>query len=153
MPATLKQVIKTKDGTVLQPSDITVDQKVVFVCDSRRCGSRHGVPTEIVWDEGEATKDIKALPDAFFRLIKIMPNPMDQTEALGFCSAQCGKDWLTYEYQPPRTGRAILKEAEDKQMVLPFPEAPLNPITAQSDATGFVEENLRGSTEVDGAAQ
>lgn len=142
MPATLSQTVVLKDGTVLQASDLKVNQIVSWKCDSPRCSARHGKITEFTWDEGEATKDIKSLPDDFFRILKVHFNPLNNDEAVAFCSVTCLKDWATYAYVPPRTAKQILaeKEAENAaQLELPF-DPPLNPITAESDATGFVEK-------------
>lgn len=140
MPATLSQTITTKDGVKIDPKDIKVTSSVLWKCDSGRCQSRHGQVTELTWNEEEATASIDNLPAGFFKLIKIMPNPLNQEEAYGFCSVTCARDWLMYDYQVPKSGKQILAEKKTAaQMVLPFPEPPLNPITAESDATGFVE--------------
>lgn len=130
MPATLNQTVVLKDGTVLQASDLKVSQIVSWACDSPRCAARHGKTTEFTWDELEASKTVDALPDGFFRLIKIMTNPLNQDEAYGFCSVQCCKDFLTYQYQSPKSGRQILAEKEKAaQLVLPFPEPPIDPVS------------------------
>ena len=132
MPATLNQTVLLKDGTVLQASDLKVNQIVSWSCDSPRCAARHGKTTEFTWDEGEATKDIKSLPDEFFRILKVHYNPLNNDQALAFCSVTCLKDWATYAYTPPKSGRQILAEKEAKdaaQMELPFDEPPINPIS------------------------
>ena len=123
MPVTLKQTISRKNGEVLQPSDLTVKSNARFECDSPRCAARHGETTVREWSEDDALKSPDALPDAFFRLIKIMPNPINQDEAKGFCSVQCCKDWLTYAYVPPKTGKQIMKDTVESaaQLELPFP--------------------------------
>jgi len=133
MPAILDQVIKLKDGTVLQPSDISVSSVVRWSCSSGRCAARHGKKTELVWDETEAEKSITALPDGFFRLLKIAYDPLDQTKAADVCCVQCAKDWLIYDFVPPKLPRQILAEKESKdatQLELPF-EEPINPVTAE----------------------
>lgn len=142
MPAILNQEIRLKDGTVLQASDIKISSVVQWTCSSKRCAARHGKTTELVWDETEAEKSVLALPEGFFKLLKIAFDPLDQTQAADVCSVQCAKDWLTYDFIPPKLPRQILAEKEAKdaaQLSLPFPEPPLNPITAESDATGFVD--------------
>jgi hypothetical protein len=139
MPAILSQTILTKDGAVLQPKDIKVTSNVVWTCDSPRCAARHEKATELTWNEEEAQKDVLALPEGFFRIIKINYNPLDQNQAVAFCSPTCAKDYLTYVYFQPQTPKEQLAEqaeklkinaaakaaidAENPQMKLPFPES------------------------------
>lgn len=129
MPATLNQTVVLKDGTVLQASDLKVNQIVSWACDSPRCAARHGKTTEFTWDEEEATKDIKSLPDPFFHILKVHYNPLNNDQAVAFCSVTCLKDWATYAYVPPRTAKQILAEKESSQLVLPFPEPPIDPVS------------------------
>jgi len=133
MPAILNQTLVTKDGAILKPSEVSINQIVTWSCDSPRCAARHGKTTEFTWDEDAATKDIKSLPDQFFQILKVHFNPLNNDDAVAFCGPQCVKDWLTYSYQPPRTAKQILAEKKAKdaaQLELPF-EEPINPVTAE----------------------
>lgn len=141
MPATFKQLISLADGTVVQPSDLQIEQIVNWTCDSGRCSSRHdGKTVELVWDESKAVKDVTALPPGFANILKLHFNAFNNEQAVAFCSPQCLKDWMVYEYVPNKAPAQVLKEAAEKdaQMSLPFPEAAINPVTAE------VEGNLRG---------
>jgi hypothetical protein len=133
MGATLKQktVVKCADGRVIILSEgdqISHEEgEVEFVCDSPRHEARFGNRNPLVWDHEAAKTDETSLPDDFYGIIGVLPNPLS-TEKREFCSVGCLKDWVTYAYVRPKTAKERLAESRpdvDKnpaQMELPFPE-------------------------------
>ena len=139
MTVKIKKTVTVTDPTgtkvVLADTDkpiITTD--AIFVCDNPRCAARQGeFATSFSWNEQEAEKDFRSLPDGFFTLLKVIPDPLGQ-EAVVFCGAACAKDWLTYSYNRPLSKKEhiekiqvnaaaqIAMDAQDPQMKLPFPE-------------------------------
>lgn len=116
-------------------------------CDGPRCAalSRNGQISVIAWNEQDAQKDAETLPEEFFKIIKMQPEPLNPEKVLWFCSSVCCRDWLTYSYVRPRTVKE-LKEAmkvpektqeaiasQKQQLDLPF-DAPQ--IESVPDATG-----------------
>lgn len=141
MPATVKQTLVVEvNGEKIVITDeskiLSQSQSVSVICDSPRHEARFGNRLPLIWNEQEAAKDVNNLPDGFFQLIKLQPNPLDQNHALVFCGAQCCKDWLTYCYVPFPTAKQLLEKekeslkiteesqkainSENKQMTLPF---------------------------------
>lgn len=163
MGITVEQVI-TIDGQRFKfnPARDATDNVCKFICDSPRCASRHeGKTTFLTWTEETARADIFALSDDYTGLIRISPNPWNVDEVVMVCSAQCGKDYLTYAYARPKTPRQLKQEADEKlkvspiaqkaieeqsiQMKLPFDEVEGPEIVtvasqlSDSDATGYKE--------------
>jgi len=99
-------VIKAGDQTiVLSPEEIqkSVETEITVTCSGPRCQARNARPEpfSITWKEEDAAKDPLALPDAFFTMLKIAPDPAKQAE-LVFCGRLCAIDFLQYEYVPPQ---------------------------------------------------
>jgi hypothetical protein len=128
-------ILQTNGKTlIINPDTDDIKQETVceVQCDSRRCESRHGKKTSITWIEEKVSNNIEVLPDAFFNFIKVCPDPMNQNEQIVVCSAQCLKDWATYDYIPPKTKKEWQErlkvpaetqaaiDALDPQMKLPF---------------------------------
>jgi hypothetical protein len=146
-------IVTNIDGTetVFTAKDKLRGQTILsFVCDSPRCSARHeGKATFLTWDEELAQKDISNLPEGFFRLIKIQPDPLNGEYNIFVCSPTCAKDYLVFSYVPPKSPRQLLQEKSEEfkvnaaavqameeanpQMTLPFDQEP------DSDATGYAE--------------
>jgi hypothetical protein len=143
MTATLVRAIALKDGQTIKIEDARPKSTVTWSCDSPRCASRNGVTTTVSFVQEDAVADPTSVPDEHAGLISAQVDAFDENKLVYLCSGQCAKDYFTYAYVRPKTPKQRLAKAEDdaKQMEHPFPDNPLNPITAQSDATGFVEEN------------
>jgi hypothetical protein len=95
-----------KDSSIAQTTDLKAS------CDGPRCESRNGQIVSVAWNQEAAAADPNAVPDAFFRILQIVPNPKDPTKAFLFCSRQCAKDYLEYVYVPPLSPR---EQAEIQQ--------------------------------------
>jgi len=124
--------ITDRDNIIAQVTDVEV------YCDSPRHEARYGNRLPLIWNENEAQKSVASLPDGFFSLIKIHPNPLDEKIVVVFCGPGCARDWLQYAYVPPLTAKAVLAKAQEglqvtaeaqaaieaanPQMKLPFPE-------------------------------
>jgi hypothetical protein len=111
MPVMIRRtvLIKDKEGKITQLTEtdqVSEETEVNVTCDSQRCGSRNtdGKPTVVAWNSEEVKADPTGAPDAFFRLITLIPDSANQKQ-LVFCSAGCAKDYLTYEYVKPLSPR------------------------------------------------
>lgn len=117
-------VIRSGDQTiVLSPEEIqkSVETEVVITCASGKCAGRHGQesPVSVTFREEEVARDPLKLSDAFFGLLKVGINSQPPQEFV-FCSKQCLKDWLTYEFtpvQPPRIARENAKREQAGKLV------------------------------------
>jgi len=145
MPVTLSRAIALKDGQTVKIEDARPKSTVTWSCDSPRCAARNGVTTTVSFVQEDAIADPTSVPDEHAGLISAQVDAFDENNLIYLCSAQCAKDYFTYAYVRPKTPKQRLSKAAQgsEQMVLPFPEAPLNPITAQSDATGYVESQSK----------
>jgi hypothetical protein len=162
----VKRTVTDSNGQkMVIDSSIKQDVMCAFCCDSTRCSARNDGPnTFFSWNEEDAIRDATSLPDSFSGLIRIFPDPWQADYYVAVCSPQCGKDYLTYMYQRPKTPRQLKQEADerlkvnpeaqaaidaqDPQMRLPFSEeaaqsieknAELLQMLADSDATGYKE--------------
>jgi hypothetical protein len=111
-------IVTNIDGTetVFTAKDKLRGQTILsFVCDSPRCASRHeGKATFMTWDEELAQRDISNLPESFFRLIKVQPDPLNGDYNLFFCGPVCVKDYLVYSHVPPKSPRQLLQEKSEE---------------------------------------
>ena len=114
--------------TILVPKEIKQETIINFTCDGPRCESRNGKPLRLSWIEEEAVADTLNLPNEFFTIVKLQPNPTQVEQVYYFCGAFCCKDWLTYSYEKPKTAKEhrdeikVTKEAQeivDAQLSLP----------------------------------
>jgi hypothetical protein len=113
--------IKDKEGhvTILTESDTVAENTdVTMTCDSARCASRHdGKHVEISWNLEAIQKDANALSDDFYRLISLLLDSGNQKPTQKtFCSPQCVRDFLQYEYVSPLSPREqALLMAQNRQ--------------------------------------
>lgn len=112
MPVTIEKsiYIKDKEGhiTILTENDqIAENVDVTMTCDSQRCASRHdGKHVEISWNVEAIKADANALNDSFYRIIGlVLDSGNQQPTQKTFCSAQCVRDFLQYEYVAPLSPR------------------------------------------------
>src|SRR5579885_36688 len=109
-----QDIVLSHEEAASQRTETDID----FVCDGPRCAARHNSdePVKFSYREEEATKNPESLPDSFFRFIPpFLPYMGDTSVIVGFCSAQCLKDWLTYSYQPPLSPREKSKQMAAQQ--------------------------------------
>lgn len=138
MSIKIKRTVTVRDiagqDIILSDTDkSTVTTDAIFVCDSQRCASRNEeFATTFSWNEESAQQDFRSLPDGFFQLIKIQPDPLRGDEQFVFCCSQCAKDWLTYSYTRPANKKEHIEKLQveaaaqiaidAQKMKLPFPE-------------------------------
>lgn len=109
-------VVKVGEQTiVLSPEEVqkSVETEITVTCSGPRCQARNArtAPFSVTWKEEEAAKDPQALPDAFFTMLKIAPDPTKQEEFV-FCGKSCAVDFLNYVYVPPQPPRIALENAK-----------------------------------------
>lgn len=116
-------VLKLQNGQtiVLGPNDVINQDReveITLTCDNPKCRrSKTNSPTTITVDQKKAAADPLAVPESFSHSIKVVADPyVDQ--ALWFCCAPCAKDYLTYNYVPPKTPRERMEEARKTQDAL-----------------------------------
>lgn len=93
----------------------TPETRYTVVCDSSRCASRHNqpAPQSVSWQQEIVDADINRMPDDFFRFMKLTVNYTPPKE-LQFCSGQCLKDFLTYDFVPAKSPRELDAEKVQK---------------------------------------
>ena len=177
MPVTVNRnfVVKVGEQTiVLTPEEVqkSVETEITVTCSGPRCQARHARPEpfSVKWKEEDAAKDPLALPDDFFTMLKLAPDPTKQQEFV-FCGPQCVIDYLRYSYVPPQPPRIALENAkreQEKQLEtlnphlvqktdnLPSPEdldsvvreQEVTAITASAQADGYADQEA--DTHVEG---
>jgi len=145
---TRSYVVKAGDQTiVLSPEEIqkSVETEVTVTCSGPRCQARNARsdPFSVTWKEEEAVKDPLSLPDGFFTMLKITPDPTKQQEFV-FCGRLCAIDYLQYSYVPPQPPRIALENAKREQE---SKLAELNPHLVQKT------DNLPSSEDLDSVAR
>lgn len=112
MPVTIHKsiYIRDKDGritTLTETDQIAENADIIMKCDSPKCAVRHnGKPVEISWNVEQVKADANALSDDFYRIITInIDSGSEKPTVKIFCSAQCAKDYLQYEYVAPLSPR------------------------------------------------
>jgi|ERR1700733_8547135 len=110
----------TKDGqTHVFSSDemqaATPDTNITIICAGPKCAQRAGKdsPATLTWNEEAIQKDASAIPDDFFRLLKLTIDPGSPKE-FSFCGQQCCRDFLTYVYVPSKSPREQMPEQAEK---------------------------------------
>lgn len=101
-------ILKDKDGNIkpTEPTDsIAQSNDFIVTCDSPRCAARNGKVSVISWNKEAAGNDPSSVPDDFFRIIQILPDPKKVEQGFLFCSKQCAKDYLEYAYVTPLSPR------------------------------------------------
>lgn len=84
--------------------------EIHVTCDGPHCGDNNKPAFTFHWVQEEVQKDPTALPDPFFRQIRIVTNPEAPVEK-AFCSALCVKDFFTYVYVTPQSPRERNEQA------------------------------------------
>lgn len=138
-----QDIVLSHEEAASQRTETNID----FVCDGPRCASRHDAdePVKFSYREEEASKNPESLPDSFFRFIPpFLPYMGDTSVIVGFCSAQCLKDWLTYSYQPPlspreRNTQAIKAQTETLKELNPHL---VKPTGDRETSTGTVQASV-----------
>ena len=126
-----REIVANVNGAkvVLAPEELKQETFLEFTCAGPRCASRNGDAVRLSWIEEEVTKNVSLLPDKFFSIIKIQPDPIRPEDVEFVCGPQCAKDWLTYSYVPPKSSRQLKAEIEvtaaakaalESQLELPF---------------------------------
>jgi hypothetical protein len=133
LAATREVTVRSVNGsafTITDTDKIETTTTYRVLCDGPRCASRRGqdTPVEVSWVEEEVQKDPLAMPDAFYRLIKMTVDPQKPRE-ISFCGPQCAKDFFTYAYTeatPPRIALENTKREQAKEL------AEMNPKVAKA---------------------
>jgi hypothetical protein len=133
MPILTKRtiLIKNKDGQVTkltEQDEISEQIDVEVTCAGPHCGKHNpdGQPTKVSWNSDQVKDDPDGLPDCFYRLITLIPDPQSKQQIV-FCCAQCAKDYLTYTYVKPLSPKeqALIQVSNDaadakNHKVIPF---------------------------------
>jgi hypothetical protein len=107
-----KSVILTlEDGdeivlTESEQETVRPNNTAVITCDGPRCGSRHDEIAVLTINDEQARNDPDATPDGVFKWFRVGQAAEGGTEKIWeFCSPQCMKDFLDYEYVEPLSPR------------------------------------------------
>lgn len=122
MPVKINRTIlvKSSDSTIALSEEelkkAATETAVTITCSSSRCASRHDAdgPKSISWTEEAIASDVSKLPDDFFEFMSLRIHTTPVTE-VAICGPQCLKDFMAYDFVPPKSVRKIIEEQKAKQ--------------------------------------
>jgi hypothetical protein len=106
------------------------DNTYVITCDGPRCASNHAADEAVfvVLNDEQSRKNAEAVPDEFFRFIKVQPVP-NEDKLAEFCSRKCLTDYLVYAYVLPQSPREKAEQLKNNQQVDAQRAADVEPVS------------------------